>query len=76
MDSAVQELARDYFDGLFDVVVGQRDDVRAKPYPDSVNKVIQTLEADKAETLYNTLTENQQNQVIYIDQDSLLKMKN
>lgn len=52
MDSAVQELARDYFDGLFDVVVGQRDDVRAKPYPDSVNKVIQTLEADKAETLY------------------------
>lgn len=32
--------------------MGQRDDVRAKPYPDSVNKVIQTLEADKAETLY------------------------
>ena len=29
MDSAVQELARDYFDGLFDVVVGQRDDGKA-----------------------------------------------
>lgn len=52
MDSAVQELAHDYFDGLFDAVVGQRDDVRAKPYPDSVNKVVQTLGADKAKTLY------------------------
>lgn len=52
MDSAVQELAKDYFDKIFDAVVGQRDDVRAKPYPDSVDKVIETLGIDESETLY------------------------
>lgn len=30
MDSAVQELAKDYFDGLFDFVAGQKDGVRKK----------------------------------------------
>ena len=52
MDSAVQELAKDYFDGLFDAVVGQRDDVRAKPYPDSVNKVIRTLSVERNKCVY------------------------
>lgn len=52
MDSAVQELAKDYFDGLFDAVVGQRDDVRAKPYPDSVNKVIETLSVERSKCVY------------------------
>lgn len=52
MDSAVQELAKDYFDGLFDIVVGQRDGVRAKPYPDSVNEVVKELDADKINTVY------------------------
>ncbi len=52
MDSAVQELVKDYFNNLFDVVVGQRDDVRAKPYPDSVNKVMDALGVDRAHTVY------------------------
>lgn len=52
MDSAVQELAKDYFEGLFDVVVGQRDDVRAKPYPDSVNAVVNELGVEKSRTVY------------------------
>lgn len=51
-DRAVQELVCDYFGGIFDVVVGQRDDVRAKPYPDSVNTVIKTLGADRNKCVY------------------------
>lgn len=39
-DFAVQELVRDYFEGLFDYAVGEREDVRKKPAPDSVNAIL------------------------------------
>lgn len=35
-DMAVQELCKDYFDGLFDFAVGEREGVRRKPAPDAV----------------------------------------
>ena len=52
MDSAVQELAKDYFDGLFDFVAGQKDGVRKKPYPDTVLLALETLGVDKKDALY------------------------
>lgn len=52
MDSAVQELAKDYFEGLFDFVSGQKDGVRKKPYPDTVLLALKTLGVNKKDALY------------------------
>ena len=51
-DYAVQTLCKKYFDGLFDFCVGARENVRKKPFPDSVNEVIKTLNADRTKTVY------------------------
>ncbi len=51
-DFAVQELCEQYFPGLFDFVVGEREGIRRKPYPDSVLEVLSGLGAAKAESLY------------------------
>ncbi len=51
-DYAVQTLCKKYFNGLFDICVGARENVRKKPYPDSVNEVIKTLNADRTKTVY------------------------
>jgi len=51
-DEAVQKLAKDYFDGLFDVVVGQKDGVRQKPYPDEVESVLNELGVKAQDAVY------------------------
>jgi phosphoglycolate phosphatase len=51
-DYGVQSLCKKYFDGLFDYCVGEREGVRKKPCPDSVNNVIKTLAESKATTVY------------------------
>lgn len=51
-DEAVQKLAKDYFDGLFDAVVGQKDGVRQKPYPDEVESVLDRLGIKKHDAVY------------------------
>lgn len=43
-DYGVQELCRQYFPGLFDVAVGQRDGIRTKPAPDAVLAVLEQLQ--------------------------------
>lgn len=52
VDFAVQALVKDYFDGLFDVAVGEREGVRRKPAPDAVNAVMSALGVEKKDTLY------------------------
>ena len=52
VDFAVQTLAEDYFKGLFDMAVGEREGVRRKPAPDSVNEVMRTLGIPQEETVY------------------------
>lgn len=52
VDFAVQALAKDYFDGLFDLAVGEREGVRRKPAPDSVNAVMSTLGVKRENTVY------------------------
>lgn len=51
-DFAVQELCREYFPDCFDFVVGEREGIRRKPYPDSVNEVIEKLGIDKTSAVY------------------------
>ena len=51
-DYAVQELCVQYFDGLFDVAVGERSGVRKKPAPDSVDAVLEKLNIPRERAVY------------------------
>lgn len=51
-DFAVQELVHDYFDGLFDYAVGEREDVRKKPAPDAVNAILSKCGLNPDEAIY------------------------
>ncbi len=52
VDFAVQALVADYFPGLFDMAVGEREGVRRKPAPDSVHAVMAALGIDRVRTVY------------------------
>ena len=49
---AVQILCKQYFDGLFDFAVGEQEGVQKKPAPDSVNLVIDKLNAKYSDCVY------------------------
>lgn len=51
-DYGVQTLCRDYFPGLFDMAVGEREGIRKKPSPDSVNEVLEKLGVPRAAAVY------------------------
>ncbi len=51
-DYGVQELCKEYFDGLFDYAVGEREGIRRKPAPDSVNEALRVLGIPKNEAVY------------------------
>ena len=51
-DFAVQELCRQYFNGLFDIAVGDREGILRKPAPDSVYEVLRKLEIAKKDAVY------------------------
>jgi len=51
-DSNVKALSDKYFNGLFDVSIGARDDVPRKPAPDLVNIALKELNVSKGETVY------------------------
>lgn len=51
-DFAVQSLCRDYFEGLFDYAVGEKEGVRKKPYPDSVLKILERFGVMKEDVVY------------------------
>ncbi len=51
-DYAVQALCEKYFDGLFLFAVGEREGIRRKPTPDSVNEVLKVLSAPKSKAVY------------------------
>ena len=52
VDFAVRQLAEDYFPGLFDIAVGEREGVKRKPAPDSVFAVMDALGVRREETVY------------------------
>ena len=51
-DYAVQDLCQHYFPGLIDFAVGEREGVRRKPEPDSVNEVIRLSGVSKESVVY------------------------
>lgn len=51
-DYGVKALCEEYFEGLFDMSVGEREGIRKKPAPDSVFEAMRIMGADKAETVY------------------------
>lgn len=51
-DAAVRRLADLYFPGLFDVSVGEREGIRRKPAPDSVNEVLELLGTAREDAVY------------------------
>ncbi len=51
-DYGVQTLCQDYFPGLFDFAVGEREGIRRKPNPDSVNEVLEKLKVRREDAVY------------------------
>ncbi|MBQ6321640.1 MAG: HAD-IA family hydrolase [Lachnospiraceae bacterium] len=51
-DGAVKELSREFFMGLVDSSVGERENIRRKPSPDSVLEAMRELGVSKEESLY------------------------
>lgn len=51
-DFAVQSLVQDYYPGLFDAAVGEKEGVRRKPAPDSVFEVLHLLGIEKEAAVY------------------------
>lgn len=51
-DFAVQELNQQYFAGLMDCAIGEKEGVRKKPAPDSVNEVLRELQIGQQDAVY------------------------
>lgn len=51
-DYAVKSLCEDYFKGLFDYSVGDKEGSRRKPYPDGVNEVLDFFGISKDDAVY------------------------
>ncbi|MCQ2505771.1 MAG: HAD family hydrolase [Lachnospiraceae bacterium] len=51
-DEAVKKLCDKYFDGCFDMAMGDREGIALKPAPDMVNMVINAMGVTKDECLY------------------------
>lgn len=52
IDFAVQDLVHDYFDGLFDLAIGDREGLKKKPEPDAVYEILKTFGITKEEAVY------------------------
>lgn len=51
-DFAVQALVEQYFDGAFDFAVGEREGIRRKPAPDTVNAALTHLQVAPCDAVY------------------------
>lgn len=51
-DFAVQELVDRFFPGLFDFAVGEREGVRRKPAPDTVNEALRAFSVPRESAVY------------------------
>ena len=51
-DYGVQALVKQFFDGLFDVSIGEREGVNKKPAPDMVNLALNALNVPKTNAVY------------------------
>lgn len=51
-DFAVQDLVREYFEGLFDEAIGEQEGLRVKPYPDMVEALLKRVNLSKEDAVY------------------------
>ncbi|MDE5891406.1 MAG: HAD-IA family hydrolase [Acetatifactor sp.] len=51
-DVAVQPLCQQYYEGLFDYAVGEREGIRRKPAPDAVREVLRRLRIEAGKAVY------------------------
>ncbi len=51
-DFAVNTLCKKYFTGLLDCAIGEREGIKRKPCPDSVNEVLKRFAVDKENCFY------------------------
>lgn len=51
-DYAVKKLCEKYFPGIFDTALGEREGIRRKPAPDSVNELLRTFGYRREESVY------------------------
>lgn len=51
-DSAVKSLCKKFFTGLFDVEIGEKENIAKKPEPDEVNEVLKILNIDRTKSIY------------------------
>lgn len=51
-DYGVQELCKQYYDGIFDYAVGEREGIKKKPAPDSVNEVLDKMHVSRNQAVY------------------------
>lgn len=51
-DEAVKKLCIDFYDGLFDFSLGEKDGLNRKPHPDMVNYVLSEMQINKEEAIY------------------------
>ena len=49
---ATEELCQHFFGGLVDVAIGEREGIRKKPAPDTVEEALRQLNADRAHAVY------------------------
>ena len=49
---ATEELCSHFFAGLVDVAIGEREDIRKKPAPDTVEEALRRLKADWSHAVY------------------------
>ncbi|MBR5128161.1 MAG: HAD-IA family hydrolase [Roseburia sp.] len=73
-DYAVQILCEQYFPGIFHLTVGEKEGVRRKPAPDSVNTVLKELQVERVNAVYIgdsevdiETAENAQMQAVLVD---------
>lgn len=50
--AATQSLCKHFFGDLVDVAIGEREDIRKKPAPDTVNEALRQLNADRKRAVY------------------------
>ncbi len=51
-DFAVQQLCAQFFPNQFDAVAGEREGIRRKPAPDTVNSILHQLNVDASDAVY------------------------
>ncbi|MDD3185713.1 MAG: HAD family hydrolase [Anaerostipes sp.] len=51
-DDAVQDLCKEYFPGLFHCALGEKEEIRKKPAPDSVFATLKELKVEAKDAIY------------------------